>query len=57
MADPKPMKLKMLTIPAGMDLELIFDDPDIETLDDLDIGVNYFGSSLKLSITKKEKDQ
>jgi hypothetical protein len=49
----KPIKLKMLTIEKDMELELIFDDESLQTLDDLDITVNYFGDFLKLNIKKK----
>lgn len=47
------MKLRMLTIEPGMELELIFDDESIESLDDLELTSNYFGSFYKLNIKKK----
>lgn len=50
----KPIKLKMLTIEKDMELEIIFDDTELQTLDDLELSVNYFGDYLKLNIKKKE---
>ena len=49
----QPIKVRMLTVEAGQELELIFDDPDLETLADLEITENHFGSFLKLNIKKK----
>ena len=49
----EPIKLKMLTIEKGMEIELIFDDTRIQTLDDLDLTVNYFGDYFKLNIKQK----
>ena len=51
-----PIKLKMLTIEEGMEVELIFDDLALKTLDDLELTVNHFGDYLKLNI-KKKKDE
>lgn len=53
MSSNEPMKLRMLTIEPGMELELIFDDESIESLDDLELTSNYFGSYYKLNIKKK----
>ncbi len=50
----KPIKVRMLTVEAGQELELIFDDQDLETLEDLEITENHFGSFLKLNIKKKD---
>ena len=49
------IKLRMLTVEKGEEIELIFDDQDLETLDDLELSVNYFGSYLKLNIKPKDK--
>lgn len=49
----EPIKFRMITVEKGEEIELIFDDDSIESLDDLDLTVNYFGSFFKLNLKKK----
>ena len=51
----KPIKMRMLTVEAGEEIELIFDDESLEDIQDLEITQNHFGSFLKLNIKKKPK--
>jgi len=50
----QPIKLRMLTVAEGEEIELIFDDQNLEDISDLEITQNHFGSYLKLNIKKKE---
>ena len=47
--------MRMLTVEAGEEIELIFDDESLEDIQDLEITQNHFGSFLKLNIKKKPK--
>ena len=49
----EPIKLRMLTIEKDEEIELIFDDQDLASIEDLDITENHFGSFLKINIKKK----
>ncbi|MCK5880624.1 MAG: hypothetical protein KAG18_02040 [Sinobacterium sp.] len=49
----KPIKLRMLTIDEGEEIEIIFDDESLEDISDLEITQNHFGNFLKLNIKKK----
>ena len=50
----QPIKLRMLTVAEGEEIELIFDAPAIESLADISISENHFGSFLKLNIQKSK---
>lgn len=52
-----PIKLRMLTIEEGEEVELIFDDESLEDMSDLVITQNHFGSFLKLNIKKKSSSE